>query len=172
MGELSRLIDRNTFMRKRILSFLLVLCMLLPTLPLLGVPAVAAEPTLYRYNDTAVTFQKVISETTYRQDYPVLEDATAEADQYAAYVAWLKAEGTFAINQGNGPWKLGQYDLATGQISELISRVAFFAGDKNTTTYGDGKVRGSHDTTWFVTETVYQQLGDTYLASKKGVASI
>ncbi len=137
-------------MKKRMLSLLLVLCMLLPMVPVMAFPAAAAEPIVYKYADAYGNFTRTISETYVNEKGLGMDD----------YQAWLQAEGTFAVNQGSYAWKVGAFTPATGTL-DPFARVAFYAND---TLQGE---QYKHDVTWMVTETDYQKLLLDYMASVK-----
>ncbi|MBQ8350443.1 MAG: hypothetical protein IJY20_00155 [Clostridia bacterium] len=134
-------------MKKRILSLILVLCMLLPMVPT-TLFAAEAEPIVYQYADVYGNFNKTISET-------VANEQGLAVDKYEE---WLRQAGIFAIDQGNYDWKVGDFDPTTGAL-DPFARVAFFAND-NKTTY-------RHDTTWAVTESAYQKMVGDYMTSYK-----
>ena len=66
-------------MKKRMLSLLLVLCMLLPMVPVMAFPAAAVEPIVYKYADAYGNFTKTISETYVNEKGLGMDD----------YQAWL-----------------------------------------------------------------------------------
>ncbi len=128
-------------MKKKILSLLLVLCMLLPLVPTMALPVLAAdgdsapaEAVTYQYSDAFVdnTWPKT----------GIKYDANLSKEENLAN---LRAPGVWVITQNNPMWKVGQYNMTDGSL-DLFARVAFMA-----------------DTTWGVTEAAYQTLVQAYV---------
>ncbi len=133
---------------KKILSFFLVLCMLITAVPALLIPVLAEEgegaaDKIFSYADAYPNFTKTISETKYQE--------AGYADD-AAYKAWLELPETFAVNQGDYGWLVGEYDVATGALAPF-DRVAFYATDTAT----------GHDVTWITTDAYYKAALDKYI---------
>ena len=137
-------------MKKKILSLLLVLCMLLPLVPTMALPVLAAdgdsapaEAVTYQYSDAFDDNTWTISGIKY--------DASLSAEEN---IAKLTAPGVWAITQNNPMWKAGQYNMTDGSL-EPFARVAFY-----------------QDTTWAVTEKAYQSMVTNYVNSAGATQSV
>ncbi len=78
------------------------------------------------------------------------DDAFASVEDYLAF---LLAEDTFKVDQGNSNWKVGEYKL-DGTFTPY-SRVMFMTSDQG----GVGK----HDINWVSTEEIYKNLATKYV---------
>lgn len=138
-------------MKKRILSLLLVFCMLLPIIPAtVWTVAAAEEKTVYKYSASAA-ITATISEDSLNKAGKY--DLTTEEGR-TNYKNWLLEDGTFALTQQDAAWKIGAFNKASGTL-DPFSRVAFFAGDH---AYG-------HDTNWLVTDATYKSMVGQYITS-------
>ena len=142
---------------KKILSFFLVLCMLITSIPMLVLPVFAEGDdevnVLQEYNfidefGPGVTY--TISEIYKNQP---LAEGVGPFGTDEEYLEWLLSDGVFAVNQGESNWKIGEFDVATGAI-DPFTRLAFGAGDN---------AQGRHDMNWVVTESVYERLTRSYV---------
>lgn len=137
---------------KRSLSLFLVLCMLLAAVPALVLPVLAEDDV------TVLEAHRFIEEFPGQVTYTVSENkhnAPIGREPFAddeAYKEWLLSEGVFAINQGTGNWKVGEFNATTAEL-DLFARIAFYAGDNAT----------GHDMNWAMTESAYQKLAAEYV---------
>jgi hypothetical protein len=130
---------------KRFLSLLLVAVMLVLACPI-SIFAAEQGAVISRYTDYSKDFTATISEQ-YRNE------AGLEPD---AYAAWLREETTFAIDQGNGPWKAGEYK-ADGSFTPFTRLLAMCYD-----TTKDEKPN-AHDLNWASTEKQYLDRVDSYM---------
>ena len=131
---------------KRIISLLLVAVMLVLACPI-SVFAAEQGAVISRYTDYSKDFTATISEQ-------IRNEAGLEKD---AYGEWLKQADTFAINQGNGPWKVGEYK-PDGSF-DPFTRILAMCYDTT-----QGEQMNSHDLNWASTEKQYLDRVDGYLS--------
>ena len=130
---------------KRILSLILVAVMLVLACPISAFAATQGA-VISRYTDYSKDFTATISEN-------FRNEAGMDID---AYRAWLEDPTTFAIDQGNGPWKMGEYK-ADGTFVPF-TRILAMCWD----TTKEDKPNG-HDLNWASTEEQYLKRIAPYL---------
>jgi hypothetical protein len=117
--------------------------MLLACLPLSVFATEAEGGVISRYTDYSKDFTATWS-----------EDKRNEAGKTKdGYNAWVLETATFAIDQGNGPWKAGAVS-SDGKTFTPFTRILFMCNDTG---------ENDHDTKWASTEEQYTKRVERYM---------
>ena len=130
-------------MKKRIVSLCLAALMILACLPLSVFATEAESGVVSRYTDYSKDFTATWSEQQRNEAGKTQEE----------YRTWLLETATFAIDQGDGPWKVGVLS-SDGKTFTPFTRVLFMCND-----HGENH----HDPNWASTEDQYTKRVERYM---------
>lgn len=130
-------------MKKRIVSLCLAALMLLACLPLSVFATEAEGGVISRYTDYSKDFTATWSEDKRNEAGKTQEE----------YRTWLLETATFAIDQGDGPWKVGALS-SDGKTFAPFTRVLFMCNDLG---------ENVHDSQWVSTEEQYTKRVEKYM---------